>query len=81
MCSSDLLAGQYRIIVRTDIFNQVYESADEGNNLRSSAEPIAIEVPELTLGVALDTALVSDVAPINGMIRRALAVVDADRGA
>ena len=53
------LAGQYRILVRTDIFNEVYESADEGNNLRSSAEPIAIEVPELTLGVALDTALVA----------------------
>ena len=53
------LAGQYRIIVRTDIFNQVYESADEGNNLRSSPDTIAIEVPSLTLGVALETALVT----------------------
>jgi subtilase family serine protease len=51
------LEGQYRIIVRTDIFNEVYEAADEGNNARGSADPILIEVPSLTLGVAAETTL------------------------
>ncbi|TAK53398.1 MAG: hypothetical protein EPO25_10765, partial [Gammaproteobacteria bacterium] len=51
------LAGQYRIIVRSDIFNEVHEAADEGNNARASADPLEIEVPVLVVGVTTTTAL------------------------
>ncbi|HEY7599778.1 MAG TPA: PPC domain-containing protein, partial [Candidatus Limnocylindrales bacterium] len=50
-------AGQYRLIVRPDIFNQVYEGVDEGNNFGASADVVNVTVPLLHLGVPLDTTL------------------------
>ncbi|MEI7464998.1 MAG: CARDB domain-containing protein, partial [Burkholderiales bacterium] len=50
-------AGQYRIIVRPDIFNQVYEGSNEGNNTTASANVVSVTVPELQLGVSRDTSL------------------------
>ncbi|WP_295529412.1 CARDB domain-containing protein, partial [uncultured Pseudacidovorax sp.] len=50
-------AGQYRIIVRPDIYDEVYEGVDERNNVRASADPITVTVPELRLGVPLSTTL------------------------
>jgi subtilase family serine protease len=52
-----LKEGQYRIIVRPDIFNEVYEGVDERNNARASNDTLAVTVPELPLGVTLDTTL------------------------
>lgn len=49
--------GQYRVIVRTDIFNQVYEDLDEQNNATTSLDPIAVTVDEILLGVPLSTTL------------------------
>jgi YD repeat-containing protein len=53
------LEGQYRIIVRSDIFNTVHEGTDESNNARTSADPLLVEVPQLALGVATATSLSS----------------------
>ena len=44
-------AGQYRIIVRSDIFNEVYEGVDERNNVTASPDVVTVTVPELRLGV------------------------------
>lgn len=49
--------GQYRIIVRPDIFNQVYEGTNEANNRTTSSGTITVTVPELQLGVPLQTTL------------------------
>src|SRR5205823_5090137 len=49
--------GDYRIIVRTDIFNQVYERSNEVNNARASENAIRLNVDALTLGVPLTTTL------------------------
>ncbi|QGZ92576.1 CARDB domain-containing protein [Microcystis aeruginosa] len=49
--------GQYRIIVRPDIFNQVYEGTNEANNRTTSPGTITVTVPELQLGVPLQTTL------------------------
>ena len=43
--------GQYRVIVRTDIFNQVYEREFDVNNKTASAETMSVTVDELLLGV------------------------------
>ncbi len=37
--------GQYRVIVRTDIFNQVYEREFEGNNRAASSNTLTVSVP------------------------------------
>nr|WP_309246834.1 CARDB domain-containing protein [Ramlibacter montanisoli] len=50
-------AGDYRIIVRSDIFNEVHEGADERNNATASAGTLALTVPALQLGVPLLTTL------------------------
>ncbi|MBY0468092.1 MAG: hypothetical protein K2Q07_03835, partial [Burkholderiaceae bacterium] len=50
-------AGQYRIIVRPDIYNQVYEGNDEGNNITPSSNTLSVTVPELQLGVTQATTL------------------------
>ncbi|MBS0640889.1 MAG: hypothetical protein JSS43_13510, partial [Proteobacteria bacterium] len=50
--------GDYRVIVRTDIFNQVFEGANEVNNMRASADAVTSAVDTLTLGVPLTTTLV-----------------------
>jgi len=49
--------GQYRVIVRTDIFNQIFEDLNEANNRLVSAGVIDIGVDSLELGVPLDTTL------------------------
>lgn len=49
--------GDYRIIVRPDIFNQIYEAENEANNTTASADTLAVTVEELRLGVPLDIVL------------------------
>ena len=49
--------GQYRIIVKTDVQNRVYEGDNEGNNQTVSTTPLNLTVDLLQLGVALDTTL------------------------
>src|SRR5262249_48631792 len=49
-------AGQYRIIVRTDIFDEVVES-NELNNTTTSPDVMTVTVPELHLGVPVPTTL------------------------
>ena len=55
-----LADGQYRVIVRADIYNQVYEGADEANNRAASPDALTISVEALHLGVPLDTTLDKD---------------------
>jgi len=50
-------AGQYRIIVRADIFNEINEGVNERNNMRASSDPVSVTVEELQLGVTLDATL------------------------
>jgi YD repeat-containing protein len=52
-----VIPGQYRIIVRTDIYNQVYEDENELNNATTSADSIRVEVDALQLGSPLTTTL------------------------
>ncbi|MDM9385689.1 CARDB domain-containing protein [Chlorogloeopsis sp. ULAP01] len=49
--------GQYRIIVRSDIFNSVYEADFESNNRTTSADTLEVTVEQLQLGVPLNTTL------------------------
>ncbi len=53
--------GQYRVIVRPDIFNEVFEggyrSPGEANNYSTSPDALTVTVDELHLGVVQDTAL------------------------
>ncbi|WP_422665759.1 CARDB domain-containing protein (plasmid) [Anabaena sp. PCC 7938] len=51
------IPGQYRIIVRSDIFNQVYEAENEANNRTTSADSLNVTVEQLQLGVAKATTL------------------------
>ncbi|RMG34096.1 MAG: hypothetical protein D6720_10205, partial [Gammaproteobacteria bacterium] len=46
-----------RAIVRTDIFNQVYEAAEEANNTTASADVLDVTVDELLLGTPLSVHL------------------------
>ncbi|MCB1964701.1 MAG: hypothetical protein KDI64_01260, partial [Candidatus Accumulibacter sp.] len=48
--------GSYRVIVRSDIFDDILES-QELNNRTTSADLLKVSVPELHLGVALSTTL------------------------
>ncbi|MGE4182659.1 MAG: putative Ig domain-containing protein, partial [Limisphaerales bacterium] len=50
------LPGTYRLIARTDNFNDIHEGPRDDNNLGVGADPILIQVPLLTVGVpaALD---------------------------
>src|SRR5262249_37256227 len=48
--------GTYHVIVRTDIFNDVYET-NRANNTKASADLIEVQAQELHLGVPLDAAL------------------------
>ena len=52
-----LAPGNYRVIVRTNIFNSVYEGADAANNTTASAATIAVGVDVLTIGAPLNTTL------------------------
>ncbi|WP_158222635.1 CARDB domain-containing protein [Rhodopirellula sp. MGV] len=49
--------GAYRAIVRTDIFNQVFEADLEGNNTTASPSTMQVTAPRLTLDVPYPTTL------------------------
>ncbi|MCR5864424.1 pre-peptidase C-terminal domain-containing protein [Aquincola sp. J276] len=49
--------GQYRIVVRTDLRDQVVEGVDERNNDGLSTDKINLTVPELALGDSVSTTL------------------------
>lgn len=49
--------GPYRLIVRTDVFDEVFEGAKESNNRTASAEALMVTVPEIDLGVPFATTL------------------------
>ena len=49
--------GEYRVIARTDIFNQIYEREFDSNNALASAETLDVTVQPLQLGVPYDTTL------------------------
>src|SRR5262249_47407351 len=55
-----LKPGQCRVIVRTDVFNEIYEEGNEGNNQTASSTPLSVTVPRLELGVPLATTLSTD---------------------
>ena len=52
-----VIPGGYRLIVRSDIYNQIYEGDTEGNNTSSAATPLNITVDALQLGVPFKTTL------------------------
>ncbi len=49
--------GQYRVITRTDIFNQIYEREFDANNTLASAETVSVTVEQLQLDAPFDTTL------------------------
>ncbi|MBN8490904.1 MAG: LEPR-XLL domain-containing protein, partial [Burkholderiales bacterium] len=49
--------GNYRVIVRTDVFNQVYEGVQEANNRSASPGTIQVAVDALQIGAPLVTTL------------------------
>ena len=48
--------GQYRVVVRANIFEDLFESSYD-NNTTASASPLTVAVPALQLGVPLNTTL------------------------
>ncbi|MEM9827396.1 MAG: CARDB domain-containing protein, partial [Planctomycetota bacterium] len=54
-----LTPGDYRIIVRTDIFNAVYEDVDDLNNTTASPTLVDVTAPVLTLDVPFPTMIQS----------------------
>ncbi|MGX9354808.1 putative Ig domain-containing protein [Roseobacteraceae bacterium S113] len=50
--------GGYRVIVRTDIFNQIHEDVGEANNTAASADTIDTRVDELLIGTPTSINLV-----------------------
>ena len=51
------LAADYRLIVRTDVYDDVYESVWNANNLTVSPDRLTVGVPTLVLGEATQVAL------------------------
>ncbi|MEL6104395.1 MAG: CARDB domain-containing protein, partial [Planctomycetota bacterium] len=49
--------GSYRAIVRTDIFNEVYEDVADGNNTTASPSTVTVTAPQLTLDVEFGTTI------------------------
>jgi large repetitive protein len=49
--------GQYRVIVRTDVFNQVYEGVNEANNRTASPSTLEVSVDAMQIGAPLTTSL------------------------
>ncbi|MCB1123273.1 MAG: hypothetical protein KJT03_17085, partial [Verrucomicrobiae bacterium] len=47
------LPGSYRLLVRADNFNDIYEAARDDNNLGIAADALTVSVPTLTVGVPL----------------------------
>ena len=56
------LPGDYRVIVRTDIFDDVVEGENNRNNAGFSADTMAVTVPLLRLDVPLDDQLAQGVS-------------------
>ncbi|MEQ8785303.1 MAG: CARDB domain-containing protein [Pirellulaceae bacterium] len=54
-----VVPGQYHVIVRSDIRNQIIEG-DESNNVGGSLQQVVLDVPALTLGVAANGSLAED---------------------
>ena len=52
-----LKPGTYHFIVRTDLYNEVYEGTDEGNNKTASPGVFTVTVPEIHLSVPFNTTL------------------------
>src|SRR5262249_42060123 len=50
-----LTPGSYRVIVRADIFNQVYEGVNDANNAAASADTVDVVAQQLLLGVVTPT--------------------------
>src|SRR5581483_2824411 len=48
------LPDQYHVIVRTDIFDDIFEGTNNNNNATSSGSTISLTVPTLTLGITAD---------------------------
>ncbi|MDB5349218.1 MAG: hypothetical protein JWN86_465, partial [Planctomycetota bacterium] len=78
-------AGQYRVLVRTDVFNEVVEGPDETNNTTASVDLIAVAVRSLTLGTPLATTLSTGderlyqiVVSANQTLRITVSTADAD---
>lgn len=53
-----LVPGDYYILVRTDVLNNINED-DENNNLTASTTPLFIDLPELQIGTLLEDTLVN----------------------
>ncbi len=49
--------GDFRVIVRADIFNQVHEAEFEANNRLASPDTIRVDIDKLTIGIPLTTSL------------------------
>ena len=45
------IPGDYHVIVRADIFNQLYEDLGDANNAVASDDTLAMRVDEIQLGV------------------------------
>ena len=53
--------GNYRVIVRADLFDEVYEgTVDEQNNMRAAPGALVVSVPPLRLNVVENTSLSTD---------------------
>ncbi|HDR14303.1 MAG TPA: hypothetical protein ENN79_02220, partial [Desulfobacteraceae bacterium] len=53
-----VLPGDYRVIVRTDIYDDVNEGAKTYNNKLASSDTISVEVPELQMGLPHEDVLI-----------------------
>ncbi|MEM4407020.1 MAG: hypothetical protein QXS68_08245, partial [Candidatus Methanomethylicaceae archaeon] len=51
------LPGNYRVIVRTDTFDDIFEGPNNRNNITVSADSIKIDVKTLTLGIEAEDKL------------------------
>ncbi len=52
-----LTDGAWRVIIRTDARDEVYEEAGEANNVNAGDQPIQVSAPVLTLGVPIQVDL------------------------
>ncbi|MEX2552838.1 MAG: CARDB domain-containing protein, partial [Actinomycetota bacterium] len=61
------LPGNYRVIVRTDIFDDIYEGANTVNNRLASTGQAAVEVPMLQLNEPLESTISTGQARLIGI--------------
>ncbi len=80
-----VIPGNYRFIVRTDTFDNIYESTSESNNTTVAAEATLVSVERLQLGVPFPTNLVTGqerlmevVVPAGETLRVKLQLEDSD---